>query len=1005
MGSKPDRKQKPSEHPASPMVTGDKVLSKEEEEEMSSALIAQLLAQEGGGDHLGYYAEYNNDANYSSLADGDYSDDDDDYRNDYSYRPKSRSRRGGRPGRKRAKHAPAPPKPTPSTASATVTSVATAESTTKNDSMDAVIVTSISTTEQEATGSADVIKDEAVKPDEAPVAAPDTSITPTVPTTPTVVAEPAPVITAAPAAPVDPVTPATPATPAIAADIAVPEAPSDHTTSAVPEAASTTPAAPTVPPAPKRRPKEMTSGMNTGTYTEREERAFVEALELFGRNWRMVEDHVATRDANSIRSHAQKHFIKLFRDNTPLPPRVLETGPGYTLSGNDLNPFSSAARPYLSPQQLEDPSLLPAQGGTRFTPDSCALAKAEKALAKERKAFESLASAERAKDMVKTAVKDMQELKMQAPRPVREPRERARRNVSPPEPVYSGRTDYSKARLRTARERTSISFRQMAGDLDPLTMVKCEPFCGQPNSGVLGCQPFGIKVQSNVLLGMDFHAHLMTTEIIGFLAGDWDATARVIHIKAIFPCRSLPTGQNHVNVEMDPTSELEVRQEIETRNMRIVGWYHSHPTFTPDPSLVDIENQTSYQSLFKDEAMNEEPFVGAIVGPYDERLPGMSSVINWFYISRFPQERGHPKRLLYDLIEDTELPEDEATSWAKLFDEYRDSPERTNFKEPWRQDESETKLQKMLVSLGRRMPWLRDSLLKNKVSTEGVDNTAGADSTTTEQVADPMNQGNPADNGDHTTSNLVSVDDSANATNPVNVDDSTNAANLVNADDSTATTNLVDADDSTATTNLVDADVPTAATNLVNADDPTTATNLVSMDDSTHASDPVTLDDPTDASCSVQVGDAVSMDDPASVDHPATADNIADVRDPVVMDDAMDIVIEEQEGISEENVVTDSDQALEMNEAIAPESVEEDGSPMEGVVPTEDEQAQHSPDETDSDLEIEHSLVRSLSNQSTESASRAFVGLGGLINDPFLIRVEQELGSWEPVTGQELLSV
>lgn len=191
---------------------------------------------------------------------------------------------------------------------------------------------------------------------------------------------------------------------------------------------------------------------------------------------------------------------------------------------------------------------------------------------------------------------------------------RARVDTSSDEPVYTGRTDYSKARLRSARDRSSIHYRQMASDLDPLTMVKCEPFCGQPNSGVVGCQPFGIKVQSNVLLGMDFHAHLMTSEIIGFLAGEWTPATRTIHVKAIFPCRSLPTEHNHVNVEMDPTSEFEVRQEIEKRNMRIVGWYHSHPTFTPDPSLVDIENQTSYQSLFKDEAMNEEPFVGAIVG-------------------------------------------------------------------------------------------------------------------------------------------------------------------------------------------------------------------------------------------------------------------------------------------------------------------------------------------------------------------------------------------------------
>ena len=26
-----------------------------------------------------------------------------------------------------------------------------------------------------------------------------------------------------------------------------------------------------------------------------------------------------------------------------------------------------------------------------------------------------------------------------------------------------------------------------------------------------------------------------------------------------------------------------------------VGWYHSHPTFVPDPSVRDIENQSVYQ--------------------------------------------------------------------------------------------------------------------------------------------------------------------------------------------------------------------------------------------------------------------------------------------------------------------------------------------------------------------------------------------------------------------------
>lgn len=71
---------------------------------MSSALIAQLLAQEGGGDGNGYYAEYNNDVHYGGFGgggggrggDSDYSDEDEDYRHDYNYKPKSKSKRAGR---------------------------------------------------------------------------------------------------------------------------------------------------------------------------------------------------------------------------------------------------------------------------------------------------------------------------------------------------------------------------------------------------------------------------------------------------------------------------------------------------------------------------------------------------------------------------------------------------------------------------------------------------------------------------------------------------------------------------------------------------------------------------------------------------------------------------------------------------------------------------------------------------------------------------------------------
>ncbi|CAM9890900.1 unnamed protein product [Sphacelaria rigidula] len=46
----------------------------------------------------------------------------------------------------------------------------------------------------------------------------------------------------------------------------------------------------------------------------------------------------------------------------------------------------------------------------------------------------------------------------------------------------------------------------------------------------------------------------------------------------------------------------------------MVGWYHSHPKFTPDPSPIDIKNhQTSQASCYANPA-SPCRMVGLIVG-------------------------------------------------------------------------------------------------------------------------------------------------------------------------------------------------------------------------------------------------------------------------------------------------------------------------------------------------------------------------------------------------------
>jgi MYB-related transcription factor LHY len=51
--------------------------------------------------------------------------------------------------------------------------------------------------------------------------------------------------------------------------------------------------------------------MHNGRRTEAEHNRFIEGLKLYGKDWRLIEEHIGTRTVSQMRSHAQKYYLRL----------------------------------------------------------------------------------------------------------------------------------------------------------------------------------------------------------------------------------------------------------------------------------------------------------------------------------------------------------------------------------------------------------------------------------------------------------------------------------------------------------------------------------------------------------------------------------------------------------------------------------------------------------------------------------------------------------------------
>ena len=155
--------------------------------------------------------------------------------------------------------------------------------------------------------------------------------------------------------------------------------------------------------------------------------------------------------------------------------------------------------------------------------------------------------------------------------------------------------------------------RRNGTDMDPFSLV---PLLDYPP----GTGPFHVNVTRSVITLMRVHSMLSDKEVIGLLGGHYHQSSLdlsavpeqpTLTISAAIPCQAM--GSTGTECDMDPVSEMVACEKLSALGLTMLGWYHSHPHFEPNPSLRDIETQTSYQGLFRNE--DHEPFIGFIISP------------------------------------------------------------------------------------------------------------------------------------------------------------------------------------------------------------------------------------------------------------------------------------------------------------------------------------------------------------------------------------------------------
>ncbi|KAL7648122.1 UNVERIFIED_CONTAM: hypothetical protein RMT77_000023 [Armadillidium vulgare] len=209
---------------------------------------------------------------------------------------------------------------------------------------------------------------------------------------------------------------------------------------------------------------------------------------------------------------------------------------------------------------------------------------------------------------------------------------------------------------------------------DPSTMIELGTF-----QSISRMQPFNITMSSSAMAVIDVHAHLTTSEVVGYLAGQWDVNNHNLIVSHAFPVRC-----RLADTEKGPSVEQELYSEMARLKLSLVGWYHTHPFTPPLPTLRDIDSQLDYEMKMKGyNDASYTPVLGIIVSPYQKSpihergIPHPNGNATGFWVMPPPEnkplEYGRPMSMQFTVVQDAFIPKEALLHMSEVVKYYKDA--------------------------------------------------------------------------------------------------------------------------------------------------------------------------------------------------------------------------------------------------------------------------------------------------------------------------------------------